>query len=249
MKDFSERIKDRVDELNTRLVFALDLSRSVYSLDNSLQKKKKKELYQKASQILKDTEDHLAAVKINYPLLFALGPELIQKLLAEITVPIIGDFKVADIDNTSMWIGRHAFELGFEAVIAHGFIGLEGGLSGLTEEADKFGGGIILVINMSHPGSKKFITPRANDLAKFAVEIGADGVVAPATRPEEVREARNWIGDDILMFTPGIGAQGGKPGDAIKAGADFEIVGRGIYQAEDPADSAKILKKQMTGEK
>jgi len=37
---------------------------------------------------------------------------------------------------------------------------------------------------MSHPGAEQFMAPRAGELARLAVAVGASGVVAPATRPE-----------------------------------------------------------------
>ncbi|MBS3792080.1 MAG: orotidine-5'-phosphate decarboxylase [Candidatus Bipolaricaulota bacterium] len=227
------------------MIFALDLSLPLYSLSEKEREEKRGQLYDQALSSLKAVEGHVAAVKINYPLLLSLGPDLTSDLLYEVEIVGIADFKVADIDNTSRWIGKQAMEMGFDAIIAHPFVGYEKGLSGLFEEVRDQGGGVILVINMSHPGSKQFITPNAQGLAGFARKRNADGVIAPATRPEEVGQARSWIGSDVLLLTPGIGAQGGKPGDAIAAGADFEIVGRAIYQADDPGESAKNIKEQI----
>ena len=92
---------------------------------------------------------------------------------------------------------------------------------------------------MSHPGAAQFIRPIAERLAKLAQKYNVSGVIAPATRPFEVTQMREWIGEDILILCPGVGKQGGQTGDAIKAGADFEIVGRSIYGAEDPAKAVR----------
>ncbi len=245
MKNFKSRISKRSEKLNSQLIFALDLSLSLYSLDKPERKAKREELFQQSLSTLKAVEEHVAAVKVNYPLLLSLGPDRTSDLLEEINMIKIGDFKVADIDNTSKWIGKQAMEMGFDSVIAQPFVGYEKGLSGLFKEVRANDGGVLLVINMSHPGSKEFITPNAEKLAEFARERKADGVIAPATRPDEVGQARSWIGPEILLLTPGIGAQGGKPGDAIAAGADYEIVGRAIYQAENPGKSARDIKEQI----
>ncbi|MFB6290217.1 MAG: orotidine-5'-phosphate decarboxylase [Candidatus Bipolaricaulia bacterium] len=245
MKNFKRKISTRSGGLNSKLIFALDLSLPLYSLPESEREKRRDRLYRRALSTLQAVEDHVAAVKINYPLLLSLGPDLTSELVDEVDIVAIADLKVADIDNTSRWIGKQAMEMGFDAIIAHPFVGFEKGLSGLFEEVRDQDGGIILVVNMSHPGSNKFITPKAEELAGFARKKSADGVIAPATRPEEVSRAREWIGPNILLLTPGIGAQGGKPGDAIAAGADFEIVGRAIYQADDPGESAMTIKEKM----
>ncbi|MDO8056425.1 MAG: orotate phosphoribosyltransferase, partial [Candidatus Hermodarchaeota archaeon] len=47
-----------------------------------------------------------------------------------------------------------------------------------------------------------------------------------------------------LIFAPGVGAQGGKPGSAVAAGANYEIIGRSIYAAKDPVATTKALAKQ-----
>jgi len=245
MKKFQTNLKNRSDEIGSRLIFALDLSAPLYSLPESERREEREELFDRARETLTAVEKQVAAVKINYPLLLSLGPDLTSELLREVDTVGIADFKVADIDNTSRWIAKQAMEMGFEAIIAHPFVGYEKGLSGLYQEVRDQEGGVILVINMSHPGSKEFITPNVEGLAKFARSRSADGVIAPATRPDEVEQARDLIGAEVLLLTPGIGAQGGKPGDAIKAGADFEIVGRAIYQAENPGESAAKIKEDI----
>ncbi|MFP4646905.1 MAG: orotidine-5'-phosphate decarboxylase [Candidatus Bipolaricaulota bacterium] len=245
--DFKRALLEARDANESSLVFALDLSADLFAYQNRDRRSAKREsLFNRASNLLDQAAPHLAAVKINYPLVLALGPELTGELLSNCDIPAIGDFKVADIDNTCKWIARHGFGMGFDAIIAHAFVGFEGGLQGLFQVAQEKGRGVILVINMSHPGSRQFITPQAGELTSFAVQQEADGVIAPATRPEEVRSARNQLGPNTLMLTPGIGAQGGKPGDAVAAGADLEIVGRGIYQAEEPGRAAKKIKEQIS---
>ena len=49
------------------------------------------------------------------------------------------------------------------------------------------------------------------------------------------------LGNEILILSPGVGVQGGKVGGAISAGADFEMVGRSIYKAENPGEVAEKI--------
>ncbi|WP_252896574.1 orotidine 5'-phosphate decarboxylase / HUMPS family protein [Metallosphaera hakonensis] len=46
---------------------------------------------------------------------------------------------------------------------------------------------------------------------------------------------------DKVIISPGVGAQGAKPGTAICHGADYEIVGRSVYQARDPAQKLREI--------
>jgi orotidine-5'-phosphate decarboxylase len=71
----------------------------------------------------------------------------------------------------------------------------------------------------------------------MAVRCGAAGIIAPATRPERLAALRREVGP-LLILSPGVGAQGGSASEALRMGADYVIVGRGIYGAEDPREAA-----------
>jgi len=129
----------------------------------------------------------------------------------------------------SATITAAAFALGAKGVICHGFAG-EDSVRACVEAGR---GDVFVVTEMSHPGGQQFTAPVAEDLAKLAVKAGASGIIAPATRPERVKRLRAIVGD-LLILAPGAGAQGGKPADAIAAGADYVIVGRAITESPEP---------------
>ena len=97
---------------------------------------------------------------------------------------------------------------------------------------------------MSHPGGQQFTATVAEDLAKIAVKAGASGIIAPATRPDRVKRLRAIVGD-LLILAPGAGAQGGKPADAIAAGADYVIVGRAITESPEPGKAARGIADEI----
>jgi orotidine-5'-phosphate decarboxylase len=85
---------------------------------------------------------------------------------------------------------------------------------------------------------------RAVKLAKLAQEAGVDGVVASVQEAKAIRKA---CGREFLIVTPGVRPRGSgvgekkddqartaTPREAIKAGADFIVVGRPILTAADP---------------
>ncbi|MGB9705400.1 MAG: orotidine 5'-phosphate decarboxylase, partial [Pyrobaculum sp.] len=55
----------------------------------------------------------------------------------------------------------------------------------------------------------------------------------PGNQPELVARARKMVGCSYRIISPGIGAQGGRPGGALRAGADFEIVGRYVIEDQE----------------
>ena len=187
-----------------------------------------------AVRVVAEVKDYVDAIKINWPLILAAGPEIITELSK--VKDVICDMKISDIPNTNRLIVEQAMKRGASAVICHGFAG-EDSVRACVDAAK---GQVFVLTEMSHPGGKQFTAPVADKLAALAKAAGARGIVAPATRPERIAELRRIIGD-MEIISPGVGAQGGKASDAIRAGADYIIVGRAIYEAQDPRDAAKKL--------
>jgi orotidine-5'-phosphate decarboxylase len=91
---------------------------------------------------------------------------------------------------------------------------------------------------MSHPGAaESFHGGVAERLAALAVRCGADGIIAPATRPERIAQLRAIVGD-LRILSPGVGAQGGEV-EKVKDLVDGIIVGRAIFAAPDPEAAAR----------
>ena len=183
--------------------------------------------------------DTVDAIKINWPLVLSEGPQMITRL-SEMT-DVICDFKVADIPNTVKLIVENAVSRGASAVIVHAFTG-DDSLKAAVEAAGD--AEIYAVTEMSHPGGKMFTAKHAEEMARLGVECGVKGFIAPATRPERIADIRKIIGD-LKILSPGVGAQGGKASDAIKAGATYAIVGRAIYGSEDPKASARFFAEDI----
>ncbi len=83
--------------------------------------------------------------------------------------------------------------------------------------------------------------------AKKALKWGADGVVVGATVPEKIAEVNRILGENVDIYSPGVGAQGGAAEKAIKAGASYIIVGREITNSDDPAQTASMLCDSIKG--
>jgi orotidine-5'-phosphate decarboxylase len=88
-------------------------------------------------------------------------------------------------------------------------------------------------------------------LAKLAQEAGCGGLVAS---PNEVAELRAAVGDTMRLVIPGIRPAGADkqdqqrtatPGEAIRAGADYLVVGRPINAAADPAAAARAIVREI----
>ena len=88
--------------------------------------------------------------------------------------------------------------------------------------------------------------------AALAFEAGADGVIASPQEAAMIRALPQAVGR--LIVTPGVRPQGAAKGDqkriatpaqAVQDGADHIVVGRPIWQAEDPAAAARAILAEL----
>ncbi len=246
--NFKEKIAKTAKEKDSRIVLALDLP----------PEKPSRALLPKALQILDETQEYICAVKINRQLILPLGlfgeTQKIISVAKDYGLPLIMDCKINDVGHTNQIIAEYYFEAGFDAVTANPFVGWEEGLKPVFEIAHKNGKGVILLVYMSHKGANEGygqtvkdaetenLMPQYKIFARKAIKWNADGIVVGATYPEKIAEIKQIVQDKVPIYSPGIGLQGGKIEEAIKAGADYLIVGRSITLAKNPAETAKKIR-------
>ena len=125
---------------------------------------------EEALRVAEATAPHLDAIKIGYPLVLAAGLGIAGSL-SEFGLPLIADFKVADIPNTNRLIAEQVFAAGFSAIICQGFCGSDS-VTACVEAADDAGGECYVVTEMSHPGALEYLSgTNAERMARMA-EIG-----------------------------------------------------------------------------
>jgi orotidine-5'-phosphate decarboxylase len=187
---------------------------------------------------------NIDAIKVGYPLILSCGLAFAGEL-ETLDLPLIADFKLADIPNTNRLIAEQVFDAGFASIICHGFTGNDA-VQACVDVAGDYGGACFVVAEMSHPGATAFFHGgTAEKIATLAMDCGADGIIAPATRPEQVKVLRRIIGNRKIL-SPGVGAQGGDAA-AVSKIVDGIIVGRAIYEAEDPGAAAESFARVRTG--
>jgi orotidine-5'-phosphate decarboxylase len=211
----------------------------------------------KAEQILEAVQPYICAVKFNRHLVLPLGvfngvQELVKKVHDNGLMAIM-DCKVNDIGSTNKVIAEYYYAAGFDAITANPFVGWKEGLEPVFDVAHRQQRGVILLVYMSHKGANEGYGQTVYDetgekrfqyvsFAKKALKWGADGAVVGATYPEKIEEIHGTLRQTVPIYSPGIGAQGGKIAAALKAGARYLIVGRTITLAEKPAETAKNIR-------
>jgi orotidine-5'-phosphate decarboxylase len=246
---FKAKMEETAKKKESSIVLALD-----FPFRNP---EKRKELLAKAQDVLEAVNAYMCAVKINHHLVLPLGTfDGVQKLVTQIHekgLLAIMDCKANDIGATNQVIAEYYFAAGFDALIANPFVGWKEGLKPIFDTAHKLQRGVVLLAYMSHKGASEGYgqtihdeetnkkTPQYVSFAKKALKWNADGAVVGATYPEKIREIHKILGENVPIYSPGIGAQGGAAEKALKAGARYLIVGRDITLAQNPSEAARKL--------
>jgi len=192
-----------------------------------------------AMSVAKAVRGEVDAIKVGWALFLSGGRDIFRDLAR--FGYLLADLRTAEIPNTTRLIVEQVAQMGASGIITQGFVG-EDSVRAAVESAGR--AEVFVITEMSHPGGAEFTAPHAEEMARLAVRAGAAGIVAPATRPERVKRLREIVGTKLIL-APGVGAQGGKPAEAIRAGADAVIVGRSIYESKDPRASAEAIAREI----
>jgi len=205
-------------------------------------------------------------VKIGSRLFTLEGPALVRRLSDE-GARVFLDLKFHDIPNTVAQAVAAAVTTGAWMINVHASGGvpmMQAAAKSATETAARLGRAKPLVIAVTVLTSMDQDTLRAGGverplfdqvvaLARMAQQAGLDGVVAS---PQETAAIRAACGRDFAIVTPGIrGASAGVekndqartmgPGEAVRAGANYLVVGRPIIAAADPRRAAQDIVEEI----
>ncbi|SFL46004.1 orotidine-5'-phosphate decarboxylase [Methanobrevibacter olleyae] len=192
-----------------------------------------------AEIVCKSINEYIDTIKIGYPLTLAEGLSTIGFFKDNFDYKVICDYKVADIPATNEKIANQTFDAGADAIICHGFVGPDS-VDACKISAEEHDKDVFLLTEMSHPGAVKFLQKDADDIAKMGVEMGITNYVAPSTRLDRLSEIRDIVGKESFIISPGVGTQGGDPKETLKY-SNALIIGRSIYNAEDPKGATKDI--------
>jgi len=219
---------------------------------------------EKAIKMLDKLENDVKFFKVGFELFSSCGPAII-KIIKEKDCDVFLDLKFHDIPNTVSKAAAAVTRLGVFMFNVHalgGYDMMKEAEEASRREAEKLGMtrpivlAVTILTSMDENGLKKVgvnanIQSEVLRLAKLAKAAGLDGVVAS---PSEAKAIREEMGKDFLIVTPGVRPalsasydqkRIATPEEAIKAGADYIVVGRPITEAKDPASSAQEILKEI----
>jgi orotidine-5'-phosphate decarboxylase len=202
-------------------------------------------VYRFCTEIVDATADLVCAFKPQFAHFAAQRAEpQLERLCSYIRssypdVPVILDAKRGDIGSTAEHYATEAFvRYGADAVTVNPYLGTDAVAPFLAHE----GRAAIVLCRTSNAGGADFqsllvdgeplYVHVARKVASEWSRLGECAVVVGATYPDELRTAREIVGD-LPILVPGIGAQGGDVAAAVSAGRSATGFGMIVNSSRD----------------
>jgi orotidine-5'-phosphate decarboxylase len=201
--------------------------------------------------------------KVGLQLFTSEGPGIVREII-EAGERVFLDLKFHDIPNTAGGAARSAARLGVSIFNLHALGGGEMMRAAARAVSDGSGpsskplllGVTVLTsmdaANLSDIGIDSGVESEVVRLAALSRDSGLDGVVAS---PREIRLIRERVASErFIILTPGIRPAWSEAGDqkrvstpseALKAGADYIVIGRAVTASNEPRDAVERILEEI----
>lgn len=240
----SRAVRAAADPPERRLIVALDMDA------------------QRNRRLVEDLGDLVSFYKFGSISLLDGGAELLDELLAR-GKDVFLDLKIFDVPNTVEQTVAKVAQLGVRFATVHGTTEIiESAARGRGDSNLEILAVTALTSLTARDVREVYGLPDGLSLDEYVVarakalsEAGCDGVIAS---PREVKSIRESVitpgGSKLLIVAPGIRMPDdsqddqvriGCPYESIRDGADYLVMGRSIYRADDPVRKAELVIEEI----
>jgi orotidine-5'-phosphate decarboxylase len=208
-----------------------------------------------ALKLVNQLDPSLCKLKVGKELFTAVGPQLVEKLIAK-DFKVFLDLKFHDIPNTVSKACEAASNLGVWMLNVHASGGsamMQAALEGVNKSShEPYLIAVTVLTSMNQASLKEIgietsVENQVLKLAKLTQHAGLHGVVCSALEAELLKQHLN---NDFLLVTPGIRPANVNqddqsrvvtPNQALRMGASYLVIGRPITQAENPLKALEAI--------
>jgi len=219
-----------------------------------------------ALSLARQLQKEVKWVKVGLELYTRYGPQVVTELKT-LGFKIFLDLKFLDIPNTVQGAVCSATALGIDMLTVHllgGGAMIRAALKGReqgSEASHNFTTSqlplILGVTILTSLGKEDLPWPETREISRVVLDLaqkgqawGVDGVVCSG---QELALLKTQLKPDFYYLTPGIRLEQKNddqkrtisPGEAVKLGANFLVVGRPITRARDPRSAARLFQQQI----
>lgn len=212
-----------------------------------------------ARALVQELGETVTFYKVGKELFTAVGPSIVRELAAS-GKKVFLDLKFHDIPSTVAKAVCAAASLGASLLTVHASGGSrmlrEAAAAAAQSEAKPTVLAVTVLTSLSAPGLEEVgigggVEAQVLRLAGLAINAGCGGIVSSAQEAVLLRRA---LGGGFTLVTPGIRpagcaaadqARAVTPEEAIRAGANYLVVGRPITAAHHPVEAADAILEQM----
>jgi orotidine-5'-phosphate decarboxylase len=218
-----------------------------------------------ALKLAQQVAPSVGAFKIGSELFTVAGPDIVRRI-RDTGAAVFLDLKFHDIPNTVAKAVTSATRLDIQMLTIHTSGGLEmmrTAEQSAQQTAQQSGRNAPLVLGVTvltsmdgnalgEIGCETNMGKQVERLASLAVKAGLRGLVCS---PLEIAALRQILPPHVQLVTPGIRTGAEKaddqkrtlsPREAMNAGANWLVIGRPIYAAENPRAAAEAILKTIT---
>jgi orotidine-5'-phosphate decarboxylase len=214
-----------------------------------------------ARKLFELLRDSSVGFKIGNQLFTSAGPDIVREIKSK-SRKVFLDLKYHDIPNTVARAAESATELGVDIFNIHISGGVE--MMRAAAEATRIKAldlgikkpvllGVTILTSIDEYALRRVLNSGNSlrdqivHMARLAQQSGLDGVVAS---PQEISPIRDACGDNFVILTPGVRPRWTSsddqkrtmtPAEALKAGADYLVMGRPIYHSHDPVNALERI--------
>jgi orotidine-5'-phosphate decarboxylase len=222
-----------------------------------------------ALEIVAELRDSVGVFKVGHQLFTAYGPDIVRRIIG-MGGRVFLDLKYHDIPNTVAKAAAEAVKLGVSMFNVHSLGGLDmmkAAAESAKETAKKLNLpmpvvlAVTILTSMDEKSMRKELKITRSlqreviHLARLARRAGVHGVVAS---PQEIKTLRRAVRGEFIILTPGVRPLWADkddqkrvmtPGEAVKAGADYIVVGRPVLTAGDRKAAVEKILEEMNSQK
>ncbi len=219
--------------------------------------------------IVTELKDSVGMFKVGHQLFTAYGPDIVRRIVG-LGARVFLDLKYHDIPNTVAKASAESVKLGVSIFNVHSLGGMDmmkAAAESAKETAEKNNLpvptvlAVTILTSMDEMRMRKelkitrSLQREVSHLARLARRAGMHGVVSS---PQEIKMLRRAVRGEFVVLTPGVRPAWADrndqsrvmtPGEAVRAGADYIVIGRPVLMAEDRKAAVDGILQEMSSSK